>query len=151
AAIAERLQSLGGFMTADDIAAHTGAWVEPLRAEFRGVEVLEMPPPTQGMAALEALRILDGLDLGKDGPDRQHLLIEAVRVSLADRNAHLGDPDAMRVKPAELLADDWITRRRAEIDPKHAGSYAPYPGPDGGTIYMCTADRDGLLVSLIQS
>jgi gamma-glutamyltranspeptidase/glutathione hydrolase len=151
AAIADRLQEAGGFMTADDIRAHHGDWVEPLRAEFRGVEVLEMPPPTQGMTALEALRILDGLDLGEDSAERQHLLIESVKLALADRNAHLGDPEAMRVKPADLLTDDWIKRRRAEIDPKRAGTFAPYPGPDGGTIYMCTADRDGLLVSLIQS
>ena len=64
-------------MTAADVAAHSGAWVEPLRAPFRDAEILEMPPPTQGLTALEALRIADGLDLGADGPDRQHLLIEA--------------------------------------------------------------------------
>ena len=72
-------------MTAADVAAHAGAWVEPLRAPFRDVEILEMPPPTQGLTALEALRIVDGLDLGVDGPDRQHLLIEAVKLALADR------------------------------------------------------------------
>ena len=57
-------------MTADDLAAHAGAWVEPLRATFADLESLEMPPPTQGVTALEALRIVDGLDLGADGPDR---------------------------------------------------------------------------------
>ena len=75
-------------MTAADVAAHAGAWVEPLRAPFRDVEILEMPPPTQGITALEALRIVDGLELGRDGPDREHLLIEAVKLALADRRLY---------------------------------------------------------------
>ena len=76
-----------------------------------------MPPPTQGVTALEALRIADGLDLGPDGPDREHLLIEAMKLALADRDAYLGDPDAMTVGCDAMLADDWIDERRARIDP----------------------------------
>jgi gamma-glutamyltranspeptidase/glutathione hydrolase len=151
AAIAERIQEAGGFMTSDDVATHTGAWVEPLRAEYRGVDVLEMPPPTQGVTALEAMRIADGLDLGVDSADREHLLIEAMKCAFADRHVHLGDPGAMTIDPNELLAPARIDHHRATIDPKRANAAAPYRGPDGGTIYMCTADRDGLLVSLIQS
>ena len=151
AAIAERLQRAGGAMTTADVAAHAGAWVEPLRAPVRGVEILEMPPPTQGVTALEALRIVDGLDLGADGPDRQHLLIEAVKLALADRRAYLGDPDAMPVAPERLLTDSWIASRRAAIDPDRASVATAHAEPDGGTIYMCAADRDGMLVSLIQS
>jgi gamma-glutamyltranspeptidase/glutathione hydrolase len=150
-AIAARLQEAGSFMTVEDLRAHAGAWVEPLRATVRATEILEMPPPTQGMTALEALRITDGLVDGPDGPDRQHLLIEAVKLALADRHAYLGDPDAMTTDPGRVLADDWIDARRAAIDPKRAQDPVPYDGPDGGTIYMCTADRDGMLVSLIQS
>jgi gamma-glutamyltranspeptidase / glutathione hydrolase len=150
-AIAARIQDAGGFMTSDDVAAHRGAWVEPLRAQYRAVDVLEMPPPTQGVTALEAMRIADGLDLGHDGPDRQHSLIEAMKLAFADRHVHLGDPDAMTIDPYELLADARIAHHRAAIDPKRASVPVPYTGPDGGTIYMCTADRDGLLVSLIQS
>jgi gamma-glutamyltranspeptidase/glutathione hydrolase len=110
-----------------------------------------MPPPTQGMTALEALRIADGFDLGVDGPDRQHLLIEAVKSALADRAAYLGDPDTMTVAPETLLADDWIARRRAGIDAQQASELARLPAAGGGTIFMCTADRDGMMVSLIQS
>ena len=138
-------------MTAADIAAHEGAWVEPLRADVRGTEILELPPPTQGIAALEALRIVDGLDLGADGPDREHLLIEAMKLALADRDAYLGDPAAMTVDCDELLADEWIADRRARIDPARAQRFAPRLTPNGGTIYLNAADRDGLLVSLIQS
>ncbi len=151
AAIAERLQRAGGFMTADDLAAHAGAWVEPLRATVHGADVLEMPPPTQGVAALEALRIADGLDLGADGPDREHQLIEAMKLALADRDVHVGDPDAMTTAPESLLADDFIAVRRGLVDPARARQVAPRLTPQGGTIYMNTADRDGLLVSLIQS
>ena len=151
AAVAERLQRAGGCMTAADVAAHEGAWVEPLRAAVRGVEILEMPPPTQGVTALEALRIVDGLDLGADGPDRQHVLIEAVKLALADRRRYLGDPDTMTIAPERLLRDDWIEARRRDIDPARARAAVAHSEPDGGTIYMCAADRDGMLVSLIQS
>ncbi len=151
AAIAARIQDEGGFMTEGDIAAHHGAWVEPLIAHVRGTEILEMPPPTQGITALEALRIVDGFDLGADGPDREHLLIEAVKSALADRGQYLGDPDTMRVAPEALLGDDWIADRRAGIESGKAQQFEPRPAPDGGTIYMCTADRDGMMVSLIQS
>ena len=151
AAIAERLQRAGGFHTVDDLTAHEGAWVEPLRATVRGTEILEMPPPTQGVTALEALRIADGLDLEHDGPDRQHLLIESVKLALADRDAYVGDPSAMNTTSDAMLADDWITDRRGRIDPARAQMFAPRLTPNGGTIYLNAADRDGLLVSLIQS
>jgi gamma-glutamyltranspeptidase/glutathione hydrolase len=151
-AIAARLQRAGGCMTAADVAAHAGAWVDPLRATIRDVEVLEMPPPTQGVTALEALRIVDGLDLGaEDGPAREHMLIEAVKLALSDRREYLGDPDAMTTAPERLLGDEWIAARRAGIDPKRAVAARPRREPDGGTIYVCAADRDGMLVSLIQS
>src|SRR5579862_4456526 len=132
-------------------ATHAGAWVEPLRANVRGTEVLEMPPPTQGIAALEALRIAHGFDLGADGPDREHVLIEAMKLALADRDAHLGDPDAMTTPPEALLTDTFVDERRSLIDPLRARQLAPRLTAQGGTIYMNTADRDGLLVSLIQS
>src|SRR3954469_8350664 len=150
-AIAGGIQGAGGCMGGPDIAAPSGAWVEPLRAPFRDVEILEMPPPTQGVTALEALRIVDGLDLGADGPDREHLLIEAVKLALADRARYLGDPAAMTIAPDRLFADDWIASRRAEVDPRRARAAVARTEPDGGTIYMCAADRDGMLVSLIQS
>ena len=151
AAIAETIQRHGGLMTAADIAAHTSAWVDPMHARFRDVDVYELPPPTQGVTALEALRILDGFDLSVDDTDRQHLIIEAVKLALADRDAHVTDPDAMTIDPAALLADDWVERRRGAIDPKVAAKFARQPGPDGGTAYLCASDDDGLLVSLIQS
>ncbi|MGH8977615.1 MAG: gamma-glutamyltransferase, partial [Acidimicrobiia bacterium] len=135
-AIAARLEAVGSFMTADDFAAHEGTWAEPLRERFADLEIAELPPPTQGVTALEALRIVDGLDLPLDGVARAHLMIEAMKCALVDRNAFVGDPDSMRVAPSALIADDWVRRRRATIDPARASRPAPDPGPDGGTAYL---------------
>ena len=150
-AIASTVRRHGGLLAEGDLAAHRGEWVQPLHAMFRGVEVLEHPPPTQGVIALEALRILDGCDLGGDTPDRHHSMIEAVKLGLVDRDAHVSDPDAMRVAPEALLDEGWVSARRASIDPERAATPSPAPARDGGTAYLCAADADGMLVSLIQS
>jgi gamma-glutamyltranspeptidase / glutathione hydrolase len=151
-AIVERLRSLGGLMDDTDLAEHHGDWIEPLLAPYRDVEVLELPPSTQGVTALEALRIVDASGpLPPEGPDRQHLLLEAMKLALADQNTHVADPSSMTVTPDELLSDAWVAERIARIDP----SVAKVPGPgrpdQRGTAYMCAADEGGMLVSLIQS
>jgi gamma-glutamyltranspeptidase / glutathione hydrolase len=150
-AIVAKLQSHGSFMASDDLAAHEGNWVEPLRARFDGCDVAELPPPTQGVTALEALRIVDGFELPPDGPERAHLMIEAMKCALVDRNNYVGEPDTMPFDAREMLTDEWVGRRRATIDPARASEPVPDPGPNGGTAYLCAADRDGLLVSLIQT
>jgi len=144
--------TLGGLMSIEDLASHTGDWVEPLRGPFRDLEVCEMPPNTQGVTALEALRIADGVDLPPAGSTgREHVLIEAVKLALSDRDAHVTDPEHMTIGAGELLSDGWISRRRDEIDPTRAGTPAPGRAATGGTAYMCAADANGMLVSLIQS
>ena len=150
-AITDTHQAHGGLLTADDLAAHRGQWTAPLRAMYREVEVAELPPPTQGVTALEALRILDGYSLPDDGPDRHHLLIEATKLALQDRDDYVSDPAAMTVAPEEMLADAWTAERRARLDPERAAVPAPGAAHVGGTAYLCAADADGLLVSLIQS
>jgi gamma-glutamyltranspeptidase / glutathione hydrolase len=150
-AIADTHQAEGGLLTADDLGAHEGRWTAPLLAQYRDVEIAELPPPTQGVTALEALRILDGFSLPEDDADRHHLLIEATKLALQDRNEHVSDPAAMIVSPKAMLADDWIDARRSRIDPGLATTPAPGPAHVGGTAYLCAADADGLLVSLIQS
>jgi gamma-glutamyltranspeptidase / glutathione hydrolase len=150
-AIAASVQALGGLLRADDVTAYQGSWVEPLRAPYRGVEIVELPPQTQGVAALEALRILDGFALPEDGPERHHLLIEATKLALEDRNEYVSDPAAMTVTPEEMLADVWVKELRSLIDPGRATTPVPGAAHPGGTAYMCAADADGLLVSLIQS
>jgi gamma-glutamyltranspeptidase/glutathione hydrolase len=150
-AIAEAVQRCGGTLRASDLAAHGGQWTEPLRARYRGLEVCELPPPTQGVTALEILRILDGFTMPPDGVSRHHLLIEACKLGLADRDAFVTDPAWMAVAPEDLLADDWIEDRRARIDPDRASTPPSAVPQRGGTAYLCAADADGLMVSLIQS
>jgi gamma-glutamyltranspeptidase/glutathione hydrolase len=138
-------------MTTDDLAAHAGRWEAPLVAPYRDAQVAQLPPPTQGAAVLEILRILDGFDLASLDPGaRSHVVVEAVKIGLRDRDDHLSDPDAMAVLASDLYADDWIAQRRDAIDPTRASAPVPGRPQRGGTAYLCAA-RDGLLVSLIQS
>jgi gamma-glutamyltranspeptidase / glutathione hydrolase len=151
-AIATAVQAAGGFLAAADLAAHEGGWVDPLVAGYRDVQVAELPPPTQGVTALEILRILDGFGLATmAATDRQHLVIEAAKLALVDRDSYVTDPDAMPLSVAALLDDVWIEPRRAAIDLRRAGVPEPGRSQVGGTAYLCAADADGLLVSLIQS
>jgi gamma-glutamyltranspeptidase/glutathione hydrolase len=150
-AVAAAVQAHGGCMTSDDLASHSGEWTTPLRASYRDAEVAELPPPTQGVSSLEALRILDGLTPPDRGPAREHLLLEATKQALADRDHWVTDPAAMPFPAERLLTDGWVDARRAAVDPTRAGVPDPGEPQPGGTAYLCAADADGMLVSLIQS
>jgi gamma-glutamyltranspeptidase/glutathione hydrolase len=120
----------------DDLAAFAPCWVEPLRIDYRGTTVLELPPPTQGVVALEGLGILERLSDGPGDPERAH----AVRAALRDGLAHVRDGADV----SQLLAPAHLARR--------AEQPAPSIGePAGGTVYLCAVDADGLAVSFIQS
>jgi gamma-glutamyltranspeptidase/glutathione hydrolase len=151
-AVEQAIQKGGGLMEAADLATHSGEWAQPMFAPYRGVELAELPPPTQGVAVLEIMRILDGFDLGAMEPiERAHLIIEAVKIGLVDRDDHITDPAHLMITPETLLTDEWIDSRRAAINLERAHTPdASYP-QRGGTAYLCAADDDGLLVSLIQS
>ncbi len=153
AAIVETLQAHGSTLSAEDLAAHEAVAVAPLAGSYRGLDVLELPPPTQGVTALTALGILSaaGDALPSDPALAAHLQLEAVRAALADRQEHLADPAVMRVTPDELLALLRLRAIAAGIDPDRAGSWPVGRPAPGGTAYLCAADADGLLVSLIQS
>lgn len=167
-AIAADLSSRDGLLTAADFAAHTAEWVETIHTTYRGCEVHELPPSTQGIVALEMLNILEGFDiasLGHNSADHLHLVSEAKQIAFADRAAYLADRRAMPERLRQmLLSKDYAARRRAEIDMTRARSYAAGAG-DGGvafvrdfagrdrgdTIYLAAADGDGNVVSFIQS
>lgn len=141
----------GGLLSAADLAAHESTWVEPLSVNYHGYEVWELPPNGQGLAALLALNILDGADLSGARPEeRLHWQIEAMKLAFADAHAHVADPDRVPVPVEALLAPEYAAKRRAEIGAKAA---VPAPGElvRGGTVYLCAADADGMMVSLIQS
>jgi gamma-glutamyltranspeptidase/glutathione hydrolase len=151
-AICEQIRALGGLMEPQDLAEHRGEWVEPMHGRYRDVDVLELPPNTQGVTALEALAIVGALGtLPADGPDRQHLLIESVKLALADRNRYVTDPEHMAVPAETLISSGWIAERARQFDPARAGDPGPGLATSGGTAYLCAADGAGMLVSLIQS
>jgi gamma-glutamyltranspeptidase/glutathione hydrolase len=146
-------QSTGGLLTADDLAVHQSRWVEPVSVEYRGYQLWEIPPNGQGLAALIALAILEGTDL-PDQPhgsvESLHLQIEAMKLAFADAHRYIADPDYVNVPVSGLLDPDYISARRALIGLR---AQLPEPGrpPGGGTVYLCAADRDGMMVSYIQS
>lgn len=149
AAVAAHIEAIGGFVKAGDLAAHQGEWVEPLEGRYRDLTVAELPPNSQGSAALLALHLLDQAgSLPPDGPERHHRLIEAVVVALAERDAHLTDPDHMSLPPG-ALADPGRARAAAAAGTPLAG--AGPRGAGGDTAYLCAVDGSGMCVSLIQS
>ncbi len=128
--------------------------MEPIDVEYQGVRVHELPPNGQGLATLLALGILGCVDappLGPDHPQIVHLQIEAMKLAFAECAAHLGDPQHMRVAPASLLAPAHLADLAARIDPARARPMLRVPKQDHGTVYVAAADRDGNMVSLIQS
>jgi gamma-glutamyltranspeptidase / glutathione hydrolase len=129
------------WLDTEDLATHRSEWVEPLRHDYRGVEVCELPPNGQGGAALVALALYDELEPGL------HSQIEAMKLALADVYAHVGDAPW----PETLLDPAHLHRRRALVDRSRALDPAPSTLPRGGTTYLCAVDGDGTAISLIQS
>jgi gamma-glutamyltranspeptidase/glutathione hydrolase len=160
AAIVEKVQSNGGVMTREDLAAYQAEWVEPITTNYHGYDVHQLPPPGQGMAALEMLNILEvcvpklGFNLTSLGPADPmywHLLVEAKKLAYADLHAHNADPKASAVPVQRLLSKTYAESLCRHIDPNVAGKPGVRGGTDGGTIYLTTADRWGNMVSLVHS
>ncbi|MBM4261433.1 MAG: gamma-glutamyltransferase [Deltaproteobacteria bacterium] len=152
--IVRHSEKLGGLLTLKDFAEHRSDWVEPIDANYRGFEIYQMPPTTQGFVTLEVLKILEGFDLRSMGPnsaDALHAMIEAKKLAFADRDRHLADRDSMKVAVADLFASKRAQKLRSLIDMNKAA--AAYPNAPSGTDteYMAVADSQGNLVSFIQS
>jgi gamma-glutamyltranspeptidase/glutathione hydrolase len=154
--VAARVASLGGYLTAQDLAAHKPTWVEPVSVPYRGFRLWELPPNGQGIAALEMLRILESYDLkalGHNSPAYLHHLIEAKKLAYADIAHYVGDPAHMKLTPEHLLSDSFIEGRRARLDPSRAADRVEPGGAATAseTIYLAVADADGNMVSFINS
>jgi gamma-glutamyltranspeptidase/glutathione hydrolase len=151
--IADFAAATGGYLTRDDLAAHTSTWVDPISTSYRGYDVWEIPPNGQGVAALAALNILEGFDLAahpRESLESYHLQIEAMKLAFSDTLRYVGDPAKAAVPTNGLLDKAYAAQRRALIGER---ALEPAPGnpPRGGTVYLCVADGDGLMVSYIQS
>ena len=151
-AIAERLAA-DGFLTPDDLAGHAGEWDEPIAITYRGVRVYETPPPTQGLAALIALNILERFDVARQplhSVEHLHRLLEVVKLAYADRDRFIGDPSHASVPVAELLDKRYAARRRKAYDARKAQTYDA-GDPEGDTTGFVVVDRHGNVASVIQS
>jgi len=159
--IAQRIEKYmranGGYLTAADLAAHHSEWVEPVSTNYRGYDVWELPPNTQGVAALQMLNILEAYDLksmGFGSADYLHLFIEAKKLAFEDRARYYADPDFAKIPLKALLSKDYAAKRRALIKPDKAALEYPLDTKSinqGDTIYMTVADAAGNMISLIQS
>lgn len=147
----------GGLLRYEDLASHRSDWVVPVSTSYRGVEVFELPPNTQGIAALEMLNILEGFDLAAMGfatPEYVHAFVEAKKLAYEDRARHSADPDFHAAPLEMLLSKDYAAARRRLIDPARAATSYPADHPRlerGDTICLSVGDPDGNMVSLIQS
>lgn len=147
-------ERLGGLFTLKDFADQRSDWVDSITANYRGYDVHEMPPTTQGFVALEMLKILEGFDLtamGANSADALHTMIEAKKLAFADRDRYLADRDFMKIDVRDLFAPRRAERLHGLIRMDQAAD--EYPDMPGGTDteYVAAADSQGNLVSFIQS
>jgi gamma-glutamyltranspeptidase / glutathione hydrolase len=148
-------RELGGTMTADDLAEFSAEWVEPISTTYRGWKVYELPPNGQGMAALEMLNILEQFTPAKSGPlgaEEIHKRIEAMKLAYADLARYNADPRFAKVPVAGLLSKEYAAQRAQLVDPQKADCTTDAGRPPASdTTYLTAVDRDGNIVSLIQS
>ncbi|GAA6205371.1 gamma-glutamyltransferase [Thalassotalea sp. SU-HH00458] len=150
------MKANGGYLRYEDFASHTSTWVEPLSTNYRGYDVFELPPNGQGIAALQMLNILELYDLPAMGfltPETLHVMTEAKKLVFEDRAKFYADPDFVDIPLKGLISKQYAIERNKLIGEKaakrvDAGNPAMY---QGDTIYLTTADREGNMVSLIQS
>jgi gamma-glutamyltranspeptidase/glutathione hydrolase len=148
----------GGFFEKADFERHRSTWDEPVSVSYRGYDVWELPPNSQGIAALQLLNILENFDLkkmGRDSADFWHVMVEAKKIAFADRARYYADPAFAKVPVAELLSKGYAKRRAALVDMGKA-ALVDSPGDPVAlsrreTTYLATADASGMMVSLIQS
>jgi gamma-glutamyltranspeptidase/glutathione hydrolase len=155
AAILKTSNKLGGAMTAEDLAGYSSEWVTPISIDYRGWKIYELPPNSQGIAALEMLNILGmtaASTLGPFSPVEMHKRIEAMKLAYADVRRYNADPRTNAVPVAPLLSKVYATKRAALIDPAHANCNVPNGDPVGSnTTYLTVADKDGNIASWIES
>jgi gamma-glutamyltranspeptidase / glutathione hydrolase len=152
--IAATVQAAGGLLAAEDLARHQGDAVTPITTNYRGLDVVELPPNGQGLTALILLNILERFDLAAldpMGPERLHLALEAARLAFGVRDTHIADPAAMREPVAGLLDKGFAGKLATLIDLEKRVALPKSPQPGSDTIYLTVVDRDRMAVSLINS
>lgn len=147
----------GGYLNRDDLSGHQSEWIDPVGVNYRGYDIWELPPNTQGIAALQILQILEGYDIrsmGFGSAEYIHHFVEAKKLVFADRAQYYADMQHAKVPVRELISEEYARTRRAQIDARRAAMEVDHGDPvleHGDTIYLTTADKSGNMVSLIQS
>ena len=147
----------GGFLSYEDLGSHTSTWIDPVSVNYRGYDVWELPPNGQGIAALQMLNILEGYDFSKikvGSAEHIHLFTEAKKLVFEDRAKYYADMDFAKIPVKSLISKEYAAERRKLINPNRASKHFDAGNPalkDGDTIYLTVADKDGNMVSLIQS
>lgn len=152
--IAATVAARGSFLTAEDFAAHRGDAVTPISTNYRGLDLVEIPPNGQGITALVMLNILENFDvaaLDPTGPERFHLVLEAARLGFAVRDTHIADPAHMRIGVGGLLDKAFGKKLASLIDMKKRAKLPSAPTPGSDTVYLTVVDRDRRAVSFINS
>ncbi|MBI3436905.1 MAG: gamma-glutamyltransferase family protein [Proteobacteria bacterium] len=152
--IVATLAARGGLISTDDLACHAGEVVAPISGNYRGLDIVELPPNGQGIAALVLLNILETFAIGRLDPfgsDFLHLALEAGRLAYALRDAHVADPEAMRVPVPALLDKAYARSLAARIDPARRADVADISAPANDTVLATVVDRDRMAVSIINS
>jgi gamma-glutamyltranspeptidase/glutathione hydrolase len=153
--IAAYMNEQGGFLSYDDLSSHQSEWVEPVSTNYRGYDVWELPPNGQGIAALQILNILELYDvksMGFGSEEYMHVLVEAKKLAFEDRAMYYADPAFNQLPVDRLISKEYAAERAKLIKPDRAGrSYPAGKLRNGDTIYLTVADKDGNMVSLIQS
>src|SRR6266513_379639 len=153
--ITEYVQQSGGVLSMEDMQKHHSDWVEPISTNYSGYDIFEFPPNSQGLTALEMLNIIEGYNLkslGYQTPEYLHILLEAKKLAFADRDQYISDPDFVDVPVERLISKDYAAQQRARINLRRAApNVAAGLEKDGDTMYLCVADGEGNVVSLIQS
>jgi len=148
------IEEQGGFLSMEDMKSHTSSWVEPISTNYRGYDIWELPPNGQGLAALQMLNIIEGFNF-KEIPfgSAQHLHIvnEAKKLVYEDRAEYYADPKFIKVPVEQLLSKDYSEKRRSLINLERAGEFKSGKVDHTGTVYLTVADKDGNMISLIQS
>jgi gamma-glutamyltranspeptidase/glutathione hydrolase len=153
-AILSTSKALGGTISAGDLAQFKPEWVEPISTTYRDWTVYELPPNGQGMAALEMLNIMETSPASPDGPlsvAELHKKIEGMKLAYADLERYNADPRFAKVPVKGLLSKEYAKQRAKQIDPDHANCNVSYGTPSSDTTYLTAVDREGNIVSLIQS
>jgi len=153
--ISDFMHEQGGFLSYEDLARHHSEWVEPISTDYRGYTVWELPPNGQGTAALQMLNIIEGFDIkdmGFGSAEYIHHFVEAKKLAFEDRAKYYSDPAFNDIPVQELISKEYADKRRKLINPDRAARIVSAGNPeDGNTIYLTVADKEGNMVSLIQS